>query len=238
MEIIILRVTPFKENDGIIFGLTHDELITFNARALFKINSKNTILNTPLLLAELDLEKNKKTGKFILNGIYKTFTPLNNNFSLSTSSSISFLNEIILKLLNDNEKVACFNLIKNCLFCLKNEDMQILTCLYFLLKVISLIGYGFEVNHCVFCGSKTNISAFSYSEGGFICKNCLSSLKSDLNIEEMKLIHDLIISNDIADLEKFKIRFPTSIIYSLFKKSCNYIERIEGINIKSLFLFD
>jgi len=70
-----------------------------------------------------------------------------------------------------------FELIKNCLNLLNNEDE--LKILYiFLIKFFTFSGFKPEFNHCISCRSilgQENL--FSVSRGGLICKNCSFKIK-------------------------------------------------------------
>jgi len=65
-----------------------------------------------------------------------------------------------------------FNLVKNCLDCLKeNEELKILY--IFLIKFLTFSGFKPELNHCISCARTLDSEIlFSISRGGFVCGSC------------------------------------------------------------------
>jgi DNA repair protein RecO len=101
-------------------------------------------------------------------------------------------------------------------------------------QAIRFGGFDLEVNKCVNCGSKKNIVAFSFVEGGFICQNCLNeTIDRDLNKNQMVLLRKIFNSRDLCLLET---PYNYDEAYILFKKFINFIEEAFGYHFKNLRL--
>lgn len=235
METIILRVVPYKEKDSIVTALSKNGIITFNARGFLKNNSPFSVLSMPLLIADVELEESKKTHRLILKGITSFYTPFKREMSLLLNSAVTFLNEITIRLLNEEEMTLIYDVLKNCLLNL-NENISFSVLLYYLLKVLSVAGYEFNVNGCVRCNEKKDITAFIFKEGGFICNNCIKpDEKSDLSLIEMKIIHDFYIYKSIEDMLSMG-EYDETLIISVLNKTISFIENEQDTKIKSYSL--
>ena len=102
------------------------------------------------------------------------------------------------------------------------------------IQAIRLGGFELEVNKCVNCGSKRNIVAFSFVEGGFICQNCLGEgIERDLNKNQMVLIRKIFNTRDLHLLDSASNYDET---YILFRKFIEFIEEAFGYHFKNLRL--
>lgn len=235
METIILRVVPYKEKDSIVTALSKDGIVTFNVRGFLKSNSPFSILSIPLLIVDMELEESKKTHRLILKGISSFYTPFKNEMSLLLNGAVTFLNEVTIHLLSEEEMVLIYDTLKNSLLNL-NENVSFSILLYYLLKVLSVAGYKFNVNSCVRCNEKNDITAFIFKEGGFICNNCIKPKeKSDLSLIEMKIIHDFYVYKSVEDMLS-KNKYDVALIINVLNKTISFVESEQDIKIKSYSL--
>ena len=101
------------------------------------------------------------------------------------------ITEITKLLFQDEEKYLVFNWLEASIENLKIKSDPFQIAIIYLAQVLNLTGYAFEVNSCVFCGSKENIKVFSFDDGGFICEDCLEEYDgnlSNLTVNQMKII--------------------------------------------------
>ena len=59
MEIITLRITNYKEKDGIVEAISADGMMSFLCRGIFDPKSKNALLNNPLTVADAEISEGK-----------------------------------------------------------------------------------------------------------------------------------------------------------------------------------
>lgn len=171
MEIIITRITNYKEKDGIIDAICKDGKTSFLVRSLFDPKNKNAALNNVLTVADVETSEGKYKYP-IITGSKIVLSPINPHADLKYMSVIMGMAEAINQLLNDEEQVELYEPIIDSLKALKNDVNPYEVFIPFLAKVLSISGYDFDVNQCVFCGGKKQILTFSFDDGGFICQNC------------------------------------------------------------------
>ena len=112
---IILKVVPYKESDAIITLLNKEEgLISFKARGIFKINSKNASSLQLYTIGEYKLESKLDYSNKTLSSSSIIYFPLYIYEDLKYSCLFNFINEIIY-FYNDNysELYDIFEIIIN-----------------------------------------------------------------------------------------------------------------------------
>lgn len=170
-EGIVLRVTPYQEKDAIVNVLTAQGYVSFKARGVFAIDSKNAGLITLYNHASFDLADGKagfilKSGT-IHHGYGAAFT------DLTALSCLAIIGELTNRVLGENEDAALIYpyLVETLHAMSQGHDPLSLVMLYFA-QVFKFSGYGLEVGHCVFCETTKDIVALSFSDGGYVCRKC------------------------------------------------------------------
>ena len=230
MKIIVLSITPYKEKDAIIDAIGEDGDITFLAKGIFDVKNKNASLNNILSIAEIELQEGNykypvlKNSSIILNPM-----KLQNDYYYL--SSLLLIAEATKTLLQDEEKIRIFDSLTKAIVSLKEakQPWEILLC-YFA-KLLTIGGYEFEVNCCVFCGSKKDIVTFSFIDGGFVCRSCLQEdTPRDLNTTQMLLIRSAF-NNQEIDKINFNCTKEDALI--VLSKFFEFINDSYGITLKS-----
>lgn len=230
MKIIILSLTQYKEKDSIVNAISEDEYLTFNAHGILSPSSRNAAINNVLTVADVVLTTSK-SNKYSLKECSVIESPFvfNNDFNLLVAMNI--IAEATNKMLEDQEKHLAFNYLDRAIKALKHTKNPLLIAIAYLCKLSNLAGYSIEINRCVRCGSKKNIVAFSFEEGGYICKDCiLEEDRRDLTVEQMLLIRDLASTFDFDfnhiehddDRDKF-----------LLDKFLKFINEVGGVHLSS-----
>ncbi len=188
MRVVIISITPYKEKDGIVNAISVDETITFLVRGLLGPNSKNSALNTNLVIADIELQEgNYKYPVLKSSTVISSPIKLTNDYYYL--GSLMVINEATKNLLQDEEKTLIFGDLINTIETLKTRNDPWMPLLIYLAKIFKISGYEFEVNKCVFCGSKKDIKTFSFSDGGFVCSSCLNEdTERDFSKEQMLLL--------------------------------------------------
>ena len=233
MKIIVLSISPYKEKDAVISAISEDQFITFLARGISNPKSKNIAINNALTIADIDLVDG--TFKYpVLKSSKQLFTPLRLDMDSKYLGSLLFINEIVNYLFPDEEKPKMFKALEDSVTALKKEKNWTMVLLLFMAQAIRLGGFELEVNKCVNCGSKNNIVAFSFVEGGFICQNCMNeTITRDLNKDQMVLLRKIFNSRDMRLLD---FTFDDEETYSLFTKFIDFIQEAFGYHFKNLRL--
>ena len=192
MKIIVLSKTDYKEKDVIINAISENGPISFKVRSGQVPGSAFYWVNNPLCIAEVEYVENVRYIHQILKGASLLFSPLNSDSSLDRLLSINLVIEVMNKMLPEEEKHLLFHEIEQYLTVTKELKNFYFTELMFLAKAIKAAGSEPEVNRCVFCGNIHDIVAFSFAEGGFICRNCVSEdVIYDLTPTQMKIVRYL-----------------------------------------------
>lgn len=173
MEIIILRISHAKEKDAVINALTRDGEQTLYVRGLYDPKSKNASLNNNLTIADVEISESKYGCPIVTHTKIIRY-PFNINESIQYAMALFAITEATNNLLNENEKAVIFDDLYGTIVTLTEHADPFKVVLTYYTKILKVSGYNMEVNNCVKCGSKEEIVAFSFDEGGFICKNCWS----------------------------------------------------------------
>ena len=233
MKVIILSISPYKEKDAVISAITEDQFITFSARGINNPKSKNIAINNVLTVADIDL----MDGNFkypVLKSSKQLFTPMRLDMDSKYLGSLLFINEIVNYLFPDEEKPKMFKAVEDSITALKQNKNWLMTLLLFMAHALRTGGFELEVNCCVNCNSKKNIVAFSFIEGGFICRECLGDdISHDLNKNQMLLVREIFNSRDLHLLDS---TFDYDETYVLFTKFIEFMEEAFGYHFKNLRL--
>lgn len=195
MEVIIVRLTPYKERDYIVNALSVEGMITFRATGALALKSK--FAGKLFLYALVDVElKDSKAGYTLTN--VETLNQM--SYIFSDYQKIIFLNifgEIALKTLKDeNSIVETFPLFKNVMLALP-VTTKLYSLLYlFLANLLRILGLGFVVNRCVYSGRQDQIIGLSYRDGGFVSEKARTNETTLLSPEEIKIVRYAFLINE------------------------------------------
>ena len=196
MKIIVLTNNQYKEKDAVVTAVSQSETITFLARGIKDPKSKNSTLNNPLTIADIEL----MDGDFKypqLKASKELFSPFKLDMDSHYLGTLLLMDEIMLHFFPDDERQMMFPYLEEGVQNLKKSGDWLMTLLLFLAHSLRLGGFELEVNRCVICGQKKRIVAFSFIEGGFICEECISDdIEKDLTKTQMILLRNIFNSRD------------------------------------------
>ena len=214
---IILKVVPYKESDAIVTLLTKEEgFISFKARGVFKINSKNASSLQLYTIGEYKLESKTDYSNKTLSSSSVVYFPIIVYDDLKYSSLLSFVSEEIYEVLE--------YIIKN----LDNLDL-LTTSLVVLKYVLKWNGLLFEVDSCIGCQSKT-VEVFSYEHGGFLCHKCN---KTHTNITNINYLKNIIKNIKVNYNNVLSFKVDDIILYKIIKNLVKNIENNLGTYYKT-----
>lgn len=229
MKIIVLSITQYKEKDGIVDAISEEGSLTFLAKGVFDPKNKNASINNTLSVAEIELaEGNYKYP--VLKSVSVSLNPMVNTeyYFLST---LILAAEATKALLQDEERGAIFNTLLSLIYTLKDSKEPWKLLIPYLASLFKIGGYEFEVSHCVFCGLKQGIVAFSFADGGFVCQNCYQpEMANGLSKNQMLLIRAAVSCKDIA---KFDYECTKEDALAVLEKFFEFIYDFYGMSLKN-----
>lgn len=187
MEVLITRLTPYREKDYIVSAISATGSISFRASGALALKSK--FAGKLFLYALLDVElRETKAGYTLasiesLNNMAKIFTDYKRIITLNV------IGEIINRTLKDEDSIIeVFPLIKVAMLGLpKASHLPSLTYL-FITNLLRILGLGLVIDKCVVCGLKTNIIGVDFYKGGLVCGNCQNNETIKLSEHEIKVV--------------------------------------------------
>ena len=199
MKVIVLSKTNYKEKDIICDAISEEGELSFKLIHAQDNKSPYLFMNNPLTIAEVEFGDKKykyppvKEARLISS-------PLTGNESLDYLFSLSVITEAAKNILQENERHLLFKDIEQVIEALKSGKDTLLVVLIYLARCIKLAGADLEVDKCVFCGSTQDIVAFSFADGGFVCRNCFEEAmaEKDLKPNQMKLLRYIFRSPDYS----------------------------------------
>ena len=230
MRIIVIGQTSYQEKDLIINAISSDGPISFKVRGGLSPTSPFGWLNTPLVVADVEYVENVRYRHQILKGATMVSSPMEGEVSLEKMESLSLVLEVINKMFSEDEKHLMYYETERFIAAVKSASKFHLMELIYIAKAIYFAGSALEVNRCVFCGSKKNIVAFSFSDGGFVCKKCIQdNTNTELSYSQMKLIRYVVNKKNYEDLPEDKVSIED--MRALFIKFRDFISEGIGANL-------
>lgn len=232
MKLIIIKIAAYKEKDAVMTGISELGLITFRVPGLYSPKSKFASINNPLSIIEPTFNESKRSKHYILQEASLLYSPMQGDLDFNYVTAISILLQATNNLVEDDDKPLLYQDLFGALLALKNKVDPYLVSLKFLISLMNKTGYELNVNGCIRCGGKKSIVAFSFLEGGFICRNCMTSEdKNDLELDEMKVFRNVYIYNGYAfEGEKYSQK----VVVSTLKKINIFISDAYGYSIKDI----
>ena len=233
MKVVILSITPYKEKGAIIDALSEDGDISFSVRSIFDPKSKDAFLNCPLLIADVTFSEGNYKYQ-TLKSASSVLSPMKVTSDYYYLSTIMLIAEATKKMMQEEERKELFPLLCDAVKALKDSHNPLSVAIIYLSNIIKVSGYNPNVNGCAKCGSKNNIVAFSFEEGGFICKDCVDdAVVRDLNNEQMLMLRQAFLVNDFSK----EIGTENADLISILDKYFHFISDSFGTALKSSKLF-
>lgn len=231
----VLKNVVYGESDGIVTILTEDGLVTFKARGINKLTSKNKASCLLYSKSEFTLEESKKNYLVLTKGKL-----ISSNYELYSSLDymvcLGVVSESITSFLDSNTSKEIYNLFQAMTECLTNHfDIFTITAI-FLAKITIEAGYGLDISRCVRCSNRDKIVFMSYNDGGFVCKRCLNPHEEVQSSEYLKSIrYTFMVTED----NYFHYELKREISLKLIREYIRYLQEAFGFKKLNFFeLFD
>lgn len=228
VQAIILKVTPYKENDAILHIYTHEYgKIGVLARGIRKLTSKNARACQSLMISELTIRLKKGLSSLV------RATPIDylRHVQEDIESQIvaHYMIEYYYRYINENEPLEGeYHQLEFSLKALNQGYSPLLVYLLFLVYILDHNGISIDVDGCVLCQSQKVVS-ISIEDGGFLCQDHLKNhqvLSIDL-LKAFRHIHKCPI-NHIGELH-----IEDNVCKQLIPIMEGFIDEYSGIHLKT-----
>lgn len=173
---VVLGRTIVGEKDAIIKILTPSlGVVSASAKGVKNMKSKLSAGARPFCFSEFLLRQEK--GRFIVASCVpkEGFYGLSSNIErLSFATYIAELTEKFSPSPEDAKTILPLVLNTLYLFANTSKNPELVKCV-FELRMLSLLGFGPELDECSRCGETEKLSYFSSAEGGTVCRTCLNT---------------------------------------------------------------
>ena len=231
-EGIVIRRTSYEEGSAMISVLTKDKIRSFLAKGVLKITSKNAPSVNLFTKSRFQTFKGEE-GDFLRVGeVLSSYPNITKDFE--KLAILDFISEMTNSLIGTSDAKDIYIYLEKTLECLNGENSPLTALLIYFAKVLKAAGYGLDVDSCAICGKKTQISAISYKDGGFICQNCFdASIHVKTDPRKLKILR-YIFKVDVANFTK--VAFSNDECKEIIFELSEFLNFASQIEFKSLTL--
>lgn len=227
---IVLRVSPTKETGAMVNAIGENGFFSFYAHGAKKLASPNAGSLQPFVEADFLLARSS-SDKYTLKESSRGIALVDVDSSMESMLCAALIAEITLKLVQSEDASSVYPWLKGALDALYNKKDALTATLIYFAHVLGILGYGLDVNECVSCGSKENIKAISYEEGGFLCGSCAL----ELGVQESPLVQLKILryafKAPLSDYGRVTLdRLPAKAVLADLS---HYVDSITGVKLNS-----
>ena len=228
-EGIILSETNYSESSKILNVLTLEHgLIGIMSKGCRNMKSKLRGVSRKLVYGTFHVyfkENGMSTliGVDVINSFSKTL------MDLEKISYASFMIDLVLQVVRQNDDNEIFNLLKDTLLKLEDGFSPIVLTNILELKLLDYLGVTPSIDCCSMCGSDKGIVSLSSDSGGYVCRNCFSNQipTSEKTIKMIRLYYYV----DIKNISKLEVSSEVTKEINQFLD--DYYDRYTGLYIKS-----
>ncbi len=229
MEVVIIRLTPYREKDYIVNALSSEGIISFRAPGALRLNSK--LAGSLTLYNLVDIEVQTGKAGFVLSGIKALSASHKIYLDTNKLVALNVIGEISQKLLIDDDSVReTFILLKEVLLNLPECNYNLSLIYLYITNLLSLLGVKLVTEGCVHCHKRVNIVGLDLSAGGFVCSTHAGAHTIYMGVHEINIIrygfmidHTKLVNHEFKDEEVSKV----------LKLMLTYIEDVYAIKLVS-----
>lgn len=237
MKVIILNKTDYQDKDIIVQAISDSESLSFKLRGGQLPTSAFYFLNNPLTIADIEYVENVRYKHQIVKGAKLIDTPFKEGQSIKKLLAVSYALELVNRAVGEEEKHLMFSALEKYVSALNKieDDDYLLIMITLMAHALNVSGFSLDVDKCLHCGKRNSIVAFSFSEGGFLCRDCYSNdIPNDLSPVEMRLLRYTYKNKEFA---LFANDFSLNDKKEVITKLHAFLTDALGININSLSLY-
>ena len=228
---VVLDRIPQKEHDAMIRALGEKGFFSFYARGALKMGSSSSSCTQELALSDFNLVVSSQGAMTLKEGrLQKLYEPQG---GLEGMLVASMLLEYSRKAVHEEDGPAHYPLLCSCLEALGQGKDPWTIAIMFLSKSLVRCGLGFEVDHCVVCGSKENIVAMDPVHGGFLCEECFNKVTTvpACGSTALKVYRHAF---RCPEQDLFRVKYPKGECRDVLILLLRYIQDEQGIRLRSL----
>lgn len=231
-EGIVIRSTPFRDHDAMVTVLSNDKIRSFLCRGALKYESKLGASVNIYTKSRFLINRGKEGYALRNSEILNSYEKIKTN--IESLAVEDFVGEITNKMIQDDDAHLIYPYLEKTLDCLNNGFSPFTMALLYFAKVLTVAGLGINVDSCQICAKKDDIVAVSYSDGGFICRNCFSPLNhKKCNPNKLKILRYIF----KVDLDNYsRVEFPKKESLELINELAKFLDNINQLNLKSIEL--
>lgn len=172
VEGVILKKTPYKENDVILHVYTKDfGKIGIHARGVRKLTSKNARACQEMMISEMTIHLKKGISSLMKATPIHYLRHIKEN--LESEIIGNYILEYFYRYIDENvPSLKEYQILVNGLQALDQGYPPLLVYLLFNVFILEHNGVNLNVDGCVVCGS-TKVVSISLEDGGFLCQDHL-----------------------------------------------------------------
>ncbi|MDE6952928.1 MAG: DNA repair protein RecO [Erysipelotrichales bacterium] len=228
VEGVILKRTPYKENDMILHIYTKEYgKIGVQARGVRKITSKNARACQEMMISELSISLKKGLSSLIKASPVHYLRHIKE--SIDSEIIGNYILEYYYRYIEENQPMEYeYQILIDALNALDQGYQPLLVYLLFNVFVLDHNGVSIDVDGCVKCQS-TKVVSISLEDGGYLCQDHISSHKV-YSIDVLKAFRHIHIipMNQIGQLH-----IEDKVIKELVPIMDYYIEEYTGISLRT-----
>ncbi|MEQ6387878.1 DNA repair protein RecO [Bacillaceae bacterium S4-13-58] len=174
VEGVVLRTRDYGETNKIVTLFTKEfGKIGLMARGARKPKSRMASVTQPFVIGQYLIQRSQQLGTMQQGEIIESLRKLRED--IEKTAYAAYLAELLDKLVEEHRpNPFLFQEFVSSLNRIGEGDQPNIIRIFFELKLYSIAGFAPEVSHCVSCGTKENLHAFSIQEGGLLCTRCCS----------------------------------------------------------------
>lgn len=228
VEAIILKKTPYKENDMILHVYTYEYgKMSVLARGIRKVTSKNARACQDMMLSELTIHLKKGLSTLIKATPLDYFRHIKEN--LESEIVGNYVLEYYYRYVEENQPLEKeYQMLYGALHALDIGYLPLIVYLVFDVFILEHNGVSLDVEGCVLCHSPQVVS-ISLEDGGFLCQQHLHQHQpySKDVLKAFRHIHKI----PITSIEHLHI--PPEAMHVLVPLMEAFIEEYTGIQLKT-----
>lgn len=232
VEGVILKTTPYKENDMILHVYTYEYgKIGIHARGVRKMTSKNARACQIMMISELTIVLKQGLSRLIKATPLEYLRHIKEN--LESEIVGNYILEYYYRYIEENCPIETeYEMLQESLKALDMGYMPLLVYLLFQVFILDHNGISLDVDGCVICGSP-QVTSISFNDGGFLChehQGHYPTYEKDI-LKAFRHLHKIPIQHIDA------LHIEESVLKQLIPFMNAYIDEYTGITLKtSLFI--
>lgn len=229
VEGIILSETNYSESSKILNVLTKEcGLLGIMSKGCRNMKSKLRGVSRKLVYGKFHIYY-KEGGLSTLIGVDVVSSFSKIVMDLEKISYASYLIDLVLQVVKQNDEEDIFELLKNTLLKLEEGLSPVVLTSILRLKLLDYLGVQPSIDNCSSCGSDKAIVTLSSEHGGYLCRNCYHNegLVSDKTIKMIRLFYYV----DIKNISKLEV--SDMVVREISQFLDDYYDRYTGIYLKS-----